>query len=57
MEITYRFAGFQEVEALTSEGLIDEGLILECDLTHVQSFPDYVKVKIDDTHAENGFPV
>lgn len=39
MEITYRFAGFENVAE------IDGLLVLENSLEKVQSFPDYVEVK------------
>ena len=42
MNITYRFAGFNEVEK------IGDLTILESDLANIQSFPDYVKVQTVD---------
>ena len=42
MNITYRFAGFYEVENF------DDLIIFEGDLTHIQPFPDYVRVQIVD---------
>jgi len=39
MDITYRFAGFNEVDE------IDGRLVFENDLTDVKSFPDYIKVE------------
>jgi len=40
MDITYRFAGFNEVDE------IEGHIIFENDLTDSQPFPDYVKVDI-----------
>ncbi|MDY6950343.1 MAG: HAD-IIIC family phosphatase [Thermodesulfobacteriota bacterium] len=42
MHITYRFAGFYEIER---QG---EQCLFENDLTNIQPFPDYVGVRIDD---------
>jgi FkbH-like protein len=42
MNITYRFAGFSEIERA------GDCLVLESDLTNLQPFPDYVKVRIVD---------
>ncbi|KYC36597.1 hypothetical protein WA1_43715 [Scytonema hofmannii PCC 7110] len=42
MYVSYKFAGFQETEK------IEDLLFLENNLTRIQPFPDYVKVKIID---------
>ncbi len=42
MDITYRFAGFYEIEKF------GDLIIFESDLTNIQSFPDYVRVQIVD---------
>ena len=42
MDITYRFAGFYEIER------VGDLIIFESDLTNIQPFPDYVKVQIVD---------
>jgi FkbH-like protein len=42
MYITYKFAGFSEIERK------GDWVILENDLTRIQSFPEYVKVQIAD---------
>ena len=42
MQITYRFAGFREMKR---QGDL---VILENDLTHIQPFPDYITLQIDD---------
>ena len=40
MNITYRFAGFEEIEQ------IGERQLFEHDLTTIQPFPDYVTVQV-----------
>ena len=47
MRITYRFAGFQEVER---RGDIR---VLENDLSNIQPFPDYVDVRIEGAEASD----
>ncbi len=42
MDITYRFAGFEEIAQ--TDGL----LIFENNLQETQSFPDYVEVRVDE---------
>jgi hypothetical protein len=42
MEITYRFAGFYEVEK------IDDLVLFETDLSDIQPFPEYVEVRINE---------
>jgi len=42
MYVTYKFAGFRELNR-------DNGVILlENDLSHIQPFPDYIKIEIND---------
>ena len=41
MYITYKFGGFREVEK------VDDIVVFENDLSHIQPFPSYVKVHIE----------
>jgi hypothetical protein len=45
MLVTYRFAGFREVESLESHDGVE---VLEADLSRIQGFPPYVKVVLEN---------
>lgn len=47
MFVTYKFSGFNEIDK------IDDLVILENDLTHIQPYPDYVQLSLPDNLSES----